>query len=353
MPFDGSGTFNRVMNWVNDAAAGIKIKSDRHDQEDDNFAAGLSNTLTKDGQSQPTANIPMNGKKLVNLGAPTVGTDAATKGYVDTADTAKVAGPAASVDGNVAAFSGTTGKIIMDGGFLVSDIARKSLGNTFATTQNITLPNSQAIGVAGGPAAGTHAFLVTSPAAGAAFFALNRNTAYAINFGLDTDNLLKVGGWSMGAVAYRIMHEGLASGTFTGNFTFSGTVNFSGTLQSKGSTVVDIGHDRLDLAAGFGVGAYIGDGAKSGGATYQPTAAGGNFRLVQNSGAFNFTADADATAKAYTLIVLVQNTATAGSVTFSGWTAVTGDALTTVNGALFMCTIIKHGGVKTINIQAL
>lgn len=85
MPFDGSGTFNRLMNWVNDAAAGIKIKSDRHDAEDDNFAAGLSNTLTKDGQSQPTADIPMNGKKLVNVGAPTAGTDAATKSYVDTA----------------------------------------------------------------------------------------------------------------------------------------------------------------------------------------------------------------------------------------------------------------------------
>ncbi|MER8619162.1 hypothetical protein NKG99_20380 [Mesorhizobium sp. M1409] len=83
MPFDGSGTFNRVMNWVSDAAAGIKIKSDRHDSEDDNFAAGLSNTLTKDGQSQPTANIPLNGKKLVNVGAPTVGTDAATKSYAD------------------------------------------------------------------------------------------------------------------------------------------------------------------------------------------------------------------------------------------------------------------------------
>jgi Chaperone of endosialidase len=83
MPFDGSGNFNRVHNWTSDAAASIKIKADRHDAEDDNLASGLSNTLTKDGQSQPTANIPMNGKKLVNLGAPTNPTDAATKGYAD------------------------------------------------------------------------------------------------------------------------------------------------------------------------------------------------------------------------------------------------------------------------------
>lgn len=83
MPFDGSGNFQRVMNWVADAAAGIRIKSDRHDIEDNNFAAGLTNCLTKDGQSQPTANIPMNAKKLTNVGAPTAAGDAATKAYVD------------------------------------------------------------------------------------------------------------------------------------------------------------------------------------------------------------------------------------------------------------------------------
>lgn len=32
MPFDGSGNFNRVMNWVNDAAANLKVKSDRRDR---------------------------------------------------------------------------------------------------------------------------------------------------------------------------------------------------------------------------------------------------------------------------------------------------------------------------------
>src|SRR5262245_10573486 len=83
MPFNGSGTFNRVRNWVADATAAIKIKADLHDSEDDNFASGLSQCLTKDGQTQPTANIPMNGKKLINLAEPTAAADAATKNYVD------------------------------------------------------------------------------------------------------------------------------------------------------------------------------------------------------------------------------------------------------------------------------
>jgi hypothetical protein len=83
MSFDGSGNFLRIMNWQDDAAAGIKIKSDRHDQQDDDFANGLSNAITKDGQSSPVADIPMNGKKLINLGAPAAAGDAANKAYVD------------------------------------------------------------------------------------------------------------------------------------------------------------------------------------------------------------------------------------------------------------------------------
>jgi hypothetical protein len=33
---------------------------------------------------------------------------------------------------------------------------------------------------------------------------------YAANFGIDTDNQWRVGGWSMGAVSYRLLHEGNA-----------------------------------------------------------------------------------------------------------------------------------------------
>jgi hypothetical protein len=71
------------MDWTADASAAIKIRSDRHDSNDDDLAAGIGNALTKDGQSQPTADIGMNGKKLINLGDPVNPTDAASKKYVD------------------------------------------------------------------------------------------------------------------------------------------------------------------------------------------------------------------------------------------------------------------------------
>src|SRR6185436_18185104 len=83
MPFNGSGGFNRLRNWVNDAAAAIKIRADLHDSEDDNFATGLSNVICKDGQTTITADIPWNGKKLTGLGAPAAAGDAVNKAYAD------------------------------------------------------------------------------------------------------------------------------------------------------------------------------------------------------------------------------------------------------------------------------
>lgn len=48
--------------------------------------------------------------------------------------------------------------------------------------------------------------LGTGGTAGAAFLAFHRPGAYAVYFGLDTDNQLKIGGWSMGAAAHKVWH---------------------------------------------------------------------------------------------------------------------------------------------------
>lgn len=75
MAFNGSGVFLRLYNWVNDAAANIKIRADRMDNEMDGFATGLSSCITKDGQTTITANLPMATYKHTNVGAATAGTD--------------------------------------------------------------------------------------------------------------------------------------------------------------------------------------------------------------------------------------------------------------------------------------
>jgi hypothetical protein len=68
----------------------------------------------------------------------------------------------------------------------------------------------------------------------------HRPGAYAVNFGLDTDNILKVGGWSMGAAAYPILHSnnynsyaptltgGGASGTWGINITGNAATSTNG-----------------------------------------------------------------------------------------------------------------------------
>lgn len=84
MPFNGAGLFVRVRSWVADATAGIKIRADFHDTEDDNFAAGISQCIARDGQSAIIANIPFNSKRIVSLADPNDPQDASTKAYADT-----------------------------------------------------------------------------------------------------------------------------------------------------------------------------------------------------------------------------------------------------------------------------
>jgi hypothetical protein len=84
MAFDGFGTFLRLRSWIADATAGVKVRADFHDDEDNNFADGLSHCITKDGQTTVTQNIPFNSKRVTALADPVDPQDAATKAYADT-----------------------------------------------------------------------------------------------------------------------------------------------------------------------------------------------------------------------------------------------------------------------------
>jgi len=75
--------FVRLRNWVEDATAGVKIRADYHDIEDDNFAGGISQCIARDGQSTVTNNIPMNSKRITSLADPVDPQDAVTKAYDD------------------------------------------------------------------------------------------------------------------------------------------------------------------------------------------------------------------------------------------------------------------------------
>lgn len=67
MPFNGTGLFARVHNWVQDKGNGIKINASRMDEEFDGIATGLSGALLKDGQQAAAADQPMGGFKHTNV----------------------------------------------------------------------------------------------------------------------------------------------------------------------------------------------------------------------------------------------------------------------------------------------
>ena len=94
------------------------------------------------------------------------------------------------------------------------------------------------------------------------------------------------------------------------------------------------------LAAGYSA-SLVDDGVMSGG-TYLPTFAGGNMHKITNGGAF--TIAAPTAAGNYTLVLKIVNNTSAGLVSFSGFTKIYGDNLTTTNGAKFLLYVTKIDG---------
>lgn len=74
MARDGSGTFNLAQAAF---TSGTTIESAKVNSDLSDIAAGLTQSISKDGQTTYTANQPMGGFKITGLGAATAGTDAA------------------------------------------------------------------------------------------------------------------------------------------------------------------------------------------------------------------------------------------------------------------------------------
>jgi len=105
---------------------------------------GVNSALMRDGTSLVAADIPFAGYKITGLGTPTITTDAATKGYVDTAQvsfTPLAVKPGAIGDGTTddsaavqAAYTG-----LASGGGMLNYPRSTYLQSTSLTTRNVTL----------------------------------------------------------------------------------------------------------------------------------------------------------------------------------------------------------------------
>lgn len=86
MPYTTSGIFERIHNWEEDRINGIEIVTDHHDAEDDNFAAGLSMALVKDGRSAMEGNLNMSGHRIIGCAKGVNLTDAITLEQLENAN---------------------------------------------------------------------------------------------------------------------------------------------------------------------------------------------------------------------------------------------------------------------------
>lgn len=82
MGWDGTGGFDRLYDWETDKAGGIKIRADRMDGEFDNYATGLENCITRNGENSPSANLPMGTKRHTGVGNAAAVNDYAAAGQV-------------------------------------------------------------------------------------------------------------------------------------------------------------------------------------------------------------------------------------------------------------------------------
>ena len=89
MPWNGSGEFSRdnqqfqgPVLWQDTHAANRNIRDDDHDEHDEDLALGIQACLTKNGENEPTGDLPMGGNKHTNVGNATARNQYAAYGQV-------------------------------------------------------------------------------------------------------------------------------------------------------------------------------------------------------------------------------------------------------------------------------
>lgn len=102
-----------------------------------------------------------------------------------------------------------------------------------------------------------------------------------------------------------------------------------------------------NLTAGF-TGTGFSAGTKSSG-TFTPDPANGNLQLCTNGGAFTLAPPSVGTGDSCQITLKMTNNGSAGAVTTSGWTKVTGSSLTTTNGHIFFGYGTVIAGTSILN----
>lgn len=146
--------------------------------------------------------LPTNGPGGIDYGVGIVarGSDVALQIFSDYAS-----GKLAWRSGNSANGGGAWGawRTILHDGNYSSYAAALAGANSFTSTNSFTVTVNHAIAAVGG----TNGLEARGNSTGAAYMTFHRPGSYALALGLDTDNVMKIGGWSFGTPKV-LIHEG-------------------------------------------------------------------------------------------------------------------------------------------------
>lgn len=329
MSRDGSGTYSlpEAAFVFDTVISETEMNSNLSD-----IANALTQSLSKDGQTDPTANLPMATNKHTGVGTGTALTD-----YSDVK----------SVQNSTYTRAGTAG----------------------GTADALTLSPSPAI-TAYVTGQRFTAIIGASPTTGAATLAVSGLPTKAIeidNAALSASVVLVAGktydfeydGTAFQATRLSTIDAGgdvVGPGSATDNSLarYDGT---TGNLLKNGAVIgTDVQAYDADtlfadtddiLTAGF-AGTDDDDGTQSSG-TYTPIYTGGNYKEIVNGGAFTLAPMANTS----TIVLQITNNGSAGAITTSGWTKVSGDDFTTTDTEDFMCYLTVNNTFSHLHVVAL
>jgi hypothetical protein len=177
--------------------------------------------------------------------------------------------------------------------------------------------------------------------AAGAYMSFHRPMAWAAYFGIDTDNKWKVGGWSMGAVSYEILHMGNLSGI---------TATITSTISGNGGAITATNSYASNAASGIVATGYTGINGTSNNAS----GVGGNFTgsgaglALKSNGPALFNGDTT-----HGNLVSTGTAANTYSISRNGYKVESITVTTNVNTVITTGMLVdKHGGVVRITWYA-
>lgn len=219
-------------------AAGTTDQYLRGDKTWQNFAAAVRSTILTGLSTASSAVVVATDSVLVAIGK--------LQAQITGLGTSKLDATANAVSASKLATARAINGVNFDGtaNIIVAD-------NTKLPTSGGTISAVKGA-ISGAGAQGQLEIINGSNSASAAGITFHRGNSFAANFGIDTDNKLKIGGFSMGTgTAYEIFHDGNASGKSVGAAAKLATARTINGVSFDGTTNITVSDsNKLPLTGG-------------------------------------------------------------------------------------------------------